>query len=166
MDELRIFTIIKKLLICFNVYRLLHTNNLNPFFKEINVSLNKTIIRYYRRFLTLAYLLSSLWPENYYSFQNRLNEGKLIKNDKSTTDLTTELTSICDQHKLIATNGALTLFKYHKRNGKLHRTTRNIWSFPVSSTNQFFFGTLRRMVKIWHGNFVATQCFTQVFESR
>ena len=46
MDELRIFTIIKKLLICFNVYRLLHTNNLNPFFEEITVTLNKTIIRY------------------------------------------------------------------------------------------------------------------------
>ena len=46
MDRLRIFMIIKKLLICFSVYRLLHTNNLKPFFEEVTVSLNKTIIRY------------------------------------------------------------------------------------------------------------------------
>ena len=59
----------------------------------------------------------------------------LIKNDKSTTDLNTELTCLCDQ--LIVTNGALTLFKCHTRHGKLHRT-------------------LRRMVKAWQENFVVT----------
>ena len=60
----------------------------------------------------------------------------LIKNNKSTTDLTTELTGLCDQHKLIVTNGAFTLFKCHTRYGKLHRTTKNTWSFFISSTNQ------------------------------
>ena len=138
MDELRIFTIIKKLSVCFNVYRLLHTNNLNPFFEEIAVLLNKLLSDISSKILTSAYFLSSLWSENYYSFWNWLNEGGLIKNDKSTTDLTTELTGLCDQHKLIATNGALTLFKCHTRYGKLHRTTKNIWSFLVSSTNQIF----------------------------
>ena len=62
----------------------------------------------------------------------------LIKNDKSTTDLTTELTCLCDQHKPIVTNGAFTLFKCHTRYGKLHRTTKNIRSFLVSSANQIF----------------------------
>ena len=138
MDELRIFTIMKKLLICFNVYRLLHTNNLNPFFEEIAVLLNKLLSDISSKILTSAYFLSSLWSENYYSFWNWLNEGGLIKNDKSTTDLTTELTGLCDQHKLIATNDALTLFKCHTRYGKLHRTAKNIRSFLVFSTNQFF----------------------------
>ena len=119
MNELRIFTIIKKLQICFNVYRLLHTNNLNPFFEEITVSLNKTIIRYQLEDFSIGM-------------------GRLIKNDKSTTGLSTELTGLCNQHKLIATNGALTLFKCHTRYGKLHRTTKNIRSFLVSSTNHFF----------------------------
>ena len=117
MDELRIFTIIKKLLICFSGYRLLHINNLNPFFEEITVSLNKTIIRY--------------WLEDF-----SIGMGRLIKNDKSTTDLRTELAGLCDQHKLIATNDAFTLFKCHTRYGKLLRTTKNIQSFLVSSTNQ------------------------------
>ena len=65
-------------------------------------------------------------------------KGRLIKNDKSTTDLTTELTGFCDQHKLIATNGAFTLFKCHTLHGKLLKTTKNIQNFLVSSTNQFF----------------------------
>ena len=52
-----------------------------------------------------------------------------MKNDKSTTDLTTKLTGIFDQHKLIATNGAFALLKCHARYAKLHRTTRNIRSF-------------------------------------
>ena len=61
-----------------------------------------------------------------------------MKNDKSITDSTTELIGLCDQHKLIATNGALTLFKCHTWYGKLHRRTKNIPSFLVSSTNQIF----------------------------
>ena len=64
-----------------------------------------------------------------------LMKGGLIKNDKSTTDLTTELTSLCHQHKLIATNGAFTLFKCYTRYVKLLRTTKNIKSFLVSNTN-------------------------------
>ena len=65
-------------------------------------------------------------------------KGELIKTDKSTTDLTTELTGLCHQHKLIATNDAFTLFKCDTRYGKLLRTTKNIQSFLVSSANQFF----------------------------
>ena len=70
-------------------------------------------------------------------------KGRLIKNDKSTTDLTTELTGLCDQRKLVATNGAFTLFESHTWYGKLHRTTKNIRSFLVSSTNQIFLFELK-----------------------
>ena len=60
MDELRIFTIIKKLLICFNVYRLLHKNNLDPFFEEITVSLIKPLSDISSKILEPGYFLSSL----------------------------------------------------------------------------------------------------------
>ena len=61
-----------------------------------------------------------------------------MKNDKSTTDLTTKLTGICDQHKLIVTNGAFALFKCHTRYAKLHRTTRIIRSFLFLVQTKFF----------------------------
>ena len=139
MDELRIFTIIKKLQICFNVYRLLYRNNLNPFFEEITVSLNKTIIRCQLEDFNigiLSVILSDL--KIIIHSETGLMKGGLIKNDKSTTDLTTELSGLCNQHKLIETKGTLTLFKCHARYGKLHRTTKNIRSFLDSSRNRFF----------------------------
>ena len=144
MDELRIFTIIKKLLICFNVYRLPHTNNLNPFFEEITVSLNKTIIRCQLEDFNigiLSVILSDL--KIIIHSETGLMKGGLIKNDKLTIDLTTELTGLWDQHKLIAPMGAFTLSKCHTWYGKLHRTTKNIRSFLVSSTNQIFLFELK-----------------------
>ena len=70
-------------------------------------------------------------------------KGGLIKNDKLTIDLTTELTGLWDQHKLIAPMGTFTLSKCHTWYGKLHRTTKNIRSFLVSSTNQIFLFELK-----------------------
>ena len=69
-----------------------------------------------------------------------------MKNDESTTDLVLfkkltsfqKLTGLRDHHKLIVNNGALILFKCHMRFGILHRTSKNIWGFLFSSTNQFF----------------------------
>ena len=72
---------------------------------------------------------------------------RLIKNDKSTTDLATELTGLCDQHKLIATTGAFTLFKCHMRYGKLHKTTKDIRGFIISSSNQIFLFELQEECK-------------------
>ena len=69
-----------------------------------------------------------------------------MKNDGSTTDLALskklisfqKLTGLCDYHKLIVNNRALTLFKCHTRYGILHRTTKSIWGFLGFGTNQFF----------------------------
>ena len=70
-----------------------------------------------------------------------------MKNDESSTDLVLskklasfhlfKLTGLCDYHKLIVNNRALTLFKCHAGYGVQHRT-KNIWGFLVFSPNQFF----------------------------
>ena len=70
-----------------------------------------------------------------------------MKNDELTKDLVLskkltsfqKLTGLCDYHKLIVNNRALTLFKFHMRYGILRRTIKNIWGFLFFSTNQFFF---------------------------
>ena len=139
------FTIMKKLYICFNVYRPLHINNLDEFFEEITVYPNKAIIRYenvissgsFQHRHTFCHLLKIL-------FRKQLNKGGLMKNDELTTDLvlSKKLTSFQkltgDYHKLIVNNHALTLFKCHVRYGILQRTTKNIWGFLVFSKKQFF----------------------------
>ena len=135
------FTIIKQLYICFNLYRPLYRNNLNAFFEEITVSLNKAIIRYEN-----VISPGRFCHRHAYSFRNQLNDGGLMKNDELTKDLVLskkltsfqKLTGLCDYHKLIVNNHALKLFKFHMGYGILHRTTKNIWGFLVFSTNQFF----------------------------
>ena len=70
-----------------------------------------------------------------------------MKNDESTTDLVLskklasfqKLTGLCEYHKLIVNNLALTLFKLHTWYGILHRTSKNIWGFLVSSIQTNFF---------------------------
>ena len=81
-----------------------------------------------------------------------MKEG-LIKNDKSTADLTTELTGLCDQHKLIATNGAFALFKCHARYGKLLRRTKKIRSFLFLVQTNFFRLNSRKNGKNLAGKF-------------
>ena len=83
------FTIMKKLYICFNIYRPLHINNLDEFFEEITVCPNKAIIRYENVIScgSFQHRHTFYQPESHNSFRNQLNEEGLIKNDESTTDL-------------------------------------------------------------------------------
>ena len=89
-----------------------------------------------------------------------------MKNDGSTTDLALskklisfqKLTGLCDYHKLIVNNRALTLFKCHTRYGILHRTTKNIWGFLVFNTNQSFCDNFKKNGNghACQGNFVVS----------
>ena len=71
-----------------------------------------------------------------------------MKNDESITDLALpkkltsfqKLTGLCDCHKLIVSNHAITLFKCHARYGTLNRT-RKIYLFTF-----FFVTTPKRKV--------------------
>ena len=100
----------------------------------------------YEEFTIIKKLYIYFNVASFHSFQNQLNEGGLMKNDELTTDLVSsakltafqKLTRLCDYHKLILNNQALTLFKCHMRYRTLHRTTKNIWGFSVFSRNQFF----------------------------
>ena len=88
--------------------------------------------------------------------REQLNEGSLMKNDESTTDLVLsknftsfqKLTGLCDYHKLIVNNLVLVIFKCHTRYGILHRTSKNIWSFLIFCAKQIFVTTPRKMAKV------------------